>query len=136
MTNRYLLGAGVALAVALGGAQAHAQLRGVFPPPGTPGAFYIGPEGGWTKLTNQTDTINGQIVTGTGGAALSIPRRTITANFDSGFNVGGRLGYQWGPWRFEEEYNYRRNGLSSLSAPEYSETRSLAAGSSPGSAFR
>src|SRR6266404_5336496 len=116
MTNRYLLGAGVALAVALGGAQAHAQLGGVFPPPGTPGAFYIGPEGGWTKLTNQTDTINGQIVTGTGGAALSIPRRTITANFDSGFNVGGRLGYQWGPWRFEEEYNYRRNGLSSLSA--------------------
>src|SRR5438309_1328233 len=116
MTNRFLLGAGVALAVALGGAQAHAQLGGVFPPPGTPGAFYIGPEGGWTKLTNQTDTINGQIVTGTGSAALSIPRRTITANFDSGFNVGGRLGYQWGPWRFEEEYNYRRNGLSSLSA--------------------
>src|SRR5947209_20312310 len=89
MTNRYLLGAGVALAVALGGVQAHAQLGGVFPPPGTPGAFYIGPEGGWTSLTNQTDNINGQIVTGPGGAALAIPRRSITANFDSGFNVGG-----------------------------------------------
>ena len=32
MTNRYLLGAGVALAVALGGAQAHAQLT-LMPPP-------------------------------------------------------------------------------------------------------
>ena len=49
MTNRCLLGAGVALAVALGGAQAQAQL---FPwnQTGVPGAFYIGPEGGWTSL--------------------------------------------------------------------------------------
>jgi OmpA-OmpF porin, OOP family len=116
MTNRCLLGAGVALAVALGGVQAHAQFGGLFPPPGTPGAFYIGPEGGWTSLPNQTDTINGRIVTGPGGAALSLPRRSVTANFDSGFNVGGRVGYQWGPWRFEEEYSFRRNGLSSLSA--------------------
>ena len=48
MTNRRLLGAGVALAVALGGVQAHAQL---FPwnQPGVPGAWYIGPEGGWPK---------------------------------------------------------------------------------------
>src|SRR6202022_189034 len=113
MTNRCLLGAGVALAVAFAGAQAHAQF---WPPPGTPGAFYIGPGGGWTSLSNETDTINGRIVTGTGGAALSLPRRSPTANFDSGFNVGGRVGYQWGPWRFEEEYNYRRNGLSSFSA--------------------
>ena len=45
MTNRCLLGAGVALAVAFGGAQAHAQL---FPwnQPGATGAWYIGPEGG------------------------------------------------------------------------------------------
>ncbi len=113
MTNRYLLGAGVALAVAFGGAQAHAQF---WPPPGTAGAWYIGPEGGWTSLTNQTDHINGRIVTGPGGAALSLPARSVTANFDSGFNVGGRVGYQWGPWRLEEEYNYRRNGLSSFSA--------------------
>src|SRR5438132_122970 len=116
MTNRFLLGAGVALAVALGGVQAHAQLGGLFPPPGTPGAFYIGPEGGWTKLTDQTDTINGRIITGFPGQALSVSRRSITANFDSGFNVGGRVGYQWGPWRLEEEYSYRRNALSSLSA--------------------
>jgi opacity protein-like surface antigen len=113
MTNRYLLGAGVALAVALGGAQAHAQLT-LMPPPGTPGAFYIGPEGGWTSLSSQTDTTSGQIVRGTGGAALAVASRSATANFDSGFNVGGRGGYQWGPWRLEEEYSYRRNGLSSF----------------------
>ena len=47
MTNRSLLGAGIALAVAFGGAQAHAQLF----PAGAPGAWYIGPEGGWTSLT-------------------------------------------------------------------------------------
>jgi OmpA-OmpF porin, OOP family len=115
MTNRFLLGAGAALAVAFGGVQAHAQLGGLFPPPGTPGAFYIGPEGGWTKLTDQTDTVNGRIVTGPGPNAFSVQRRSFNANFDSGFNVGGRVGYQWGPWRFEEEYSYRRNALSSLS---------------------
>ena len=41
MTNRCLLGAGVALVVAFGGVQAHAQLF----PPGAPGARYIGPVG-------------------------------------------------------------------------------------------
>src|SRR6516225_1236825 len=55
MTNRYLLGAGVALAVVFGGAQANAQWW----PTGAPGFWYIGPEGGWTKLTNQTDTTLG-----------------------------------------------------------------------------
>src|SRR5262249_770741 len=53
MTNRYLLGAGVALAVALGGAQAHAQ--SVWWPTGTPWAWYIGPEGGWSKLPNNNN---------------------------------------------------------------------------------
>jgi len=60
--------------------------------------------------------VNGRIVTGPGGAALSINRRSFNASFDSGFNVGGRVGYQWGPWRFEEEYSYRRNGLSNSGA--------------------
>src|SRR5205809_827590 len=113
MTNRCLLGAGVALAVAFGGVQAHAQLQ-MFPGPGTPGAFYIGPEGGWTALTDQTDTVNARTQTGPGGAALAVPRGTLNGSFNSGFNVGGRLGYQWGPWRFEEEYSYRNSGLSSL----------------------
>jgi outer membrane protein OmpA-like peptidoglycan-associated protein len=110
MTNRYVLGAGVALAVAFGGVQAHAQLF----PTGAPGAWYIGPEGGWTKLTNQTDTISSSSFTGPGGATFSVPGANPTANFDSGFNVGARAGYQWGPWRFEEEYSYRHSGLSSF----------------------
>jgi OOP family OmpA-OmpF porin len=33
---------------------------------------------------------------------------------DEGFDVGGRLGVKQGPWRFEGEFNYRRNGLSEI----------------------
>src|SRR5262245_20507444 len=62
MTNRCLLGAGVALAVALGGAQAHAQLGWLAPPPGSWSGFYIGPEGGWTALTGQTSTTNARTI--------------------------------------------------------------------------
>jgi len=80
-----------------------------------PGAFYVGPEGGWTALTNQTDSTNGRtIVAPNRGFVGTIAPRSQTASFDSGFNVGARLGYQWGPWRIEEEYNYRNNGLSGL----------------------
>ncbi len=110
MTNRCLLGAGVALAVALGGIQAHAQLF----PYGAPGAWYIGPEGGWTSLTSQTDTTSAVSFTGPGAATFTVPSFGPQANFNSGFNVGARGGYQWGPWRFEEEYSYRHNGLSSF----------------------
>ena len=50
MRNGCLLGAGVALAVAFGCAQAHAQVMGQsFFGPYPPGAFYLGPEGGWTR---------------------------------------------------------------------------------------
>src|SRR5271166_1797660 len=98
MRNRYLLGAGVALAMAFGGAQAHAQW-GPYP-----GAFYIGPEGGWTSLSNQNDT-----VPALGGFPLG---NRQGQSYNSGFNAGARGGYQWGPWRFEEEYSYRNNGLS------------------------
>jgi OOP family OmpA-OmpF porin len=115
MTNRYLLGAGVALAVALGGAQAHAQL---FPwnQPGVAGAWYIGPEGGWTSLTsNNSGTVTGVHFTGPNGGTFTTPGvANPQRNFDSGFNVGARGGYQWGPWRLEEEYSYRHNQLSSL----------------------
>ena len=33
-----------------------------------------------------------------------------TARFNGGFNTGVRGGYEWGPWRVEEEYSYRQNG--------------------------
>jgi OmpA-OmpF porin, OOP family len=120
MINRCLLGAGVALAVALGGVQAHAQFNMFGPYP--PGSFYLGPEGGWTSLSSRTST---------GHVTVSVPPHTLlnrtgkrrvetlsyneTTNFNSGFNAGARAGYEWGPWRFEEEYSYRNNGLSSFS---------------------
>src|SRR6516225_2338536 len=65
MTNRCLLGAGVALAVAFGCVQAHAQL---FPwnQPGVAGAWYIGPEGGWTSLTSQSESTSSVHFTGPG----------------------------------------------------------------------
>jgi len=102
MRNRCLLGAGVALAVLFGCAQANAQLLMM---PSGPGAWYFGGEGGWTHLNNQTDSVAG---------ALPAHGASLTTNFDEGFNVGARAGYQWGPWRFEEEYSFRWNKASSL----------------------
>jgi OOP family OmpA-OmpF porin len=65
---------------------------------GMPVQVYLGGEGGWTYLPNQTDHTN------------------LPANFhvryDSGFNAGARLGLQWNNWRLEEEYNYRENNNS------------------------
>jgi opacity protein-like surface antigen len=60
--------------------------------------YYIGAQGGWTGLPYQTDTIE--------------DRRPIPVQFDAGYNVGARGGYQLGPWRFEEEYGYRRNNVA------------------------
>ena len=110
MTNRCLLGAGVALAVAFGGVQAHAQ--SVWWPTGTPWAWYIGPEGGWTSLTSQSETTSAVHFTGPNNGTFNTPGFNATPNTDSGFNVGARGGVQWGPWRLEEEYSYRRNSLS------------------------
>ena len=66
--------------------------------PQTQAQFYIGAEAGWTGLPYQTDTIPG--VT------------SATVQFNSGFNAGVRGGYEWGAWRFEEEYSYRQNGVA------------------------
>jgi OmpA-OmpF porin, OOP family len=104
MQNRFLLGAGLALAVALGGADANAQFFGPYPP----GAFYLGPEGGWTHLTSQNPNLT--VVAPSGTVVTNQVSRQI--NFNSGFNAGGRIGYMWGPWRFEEEYSYRYNSIS------------------------
>jgi OmpA-OmpF porin, OOP family len=99
MRNRCLLGAGVALGVAFGCAQAHAQLMVM---PSGQGSWYIGGEGGWTSLEDQT------------GKASLPPVGSVKEGFDSGYNVGGRLGYEWGPWRFEEEFRYQNNGVKSI----------------------
>jgi OmpA-OmpF porin, OOP family len=97
MSNRFLLGvAGVVLAAGLGSADAGAQLFGM---PGGPGSFYVGGEGGWTWL-NDTD-INLRAVSG-------------KEKFDGGPVVGLRAGYEWGPWRLEEEFAYRINPITGV----------------------
>jgi opacity protein-like surface antigen len=65
--------------------------------------YYIGAQAGWTGLPYQTDTIEGV--------------GPIPVQFNAGYNVGARGGYRLTPWRFEEEYSYRRNGVA-----EYNES--------------
>ena len=64
--------------------------------------YYIGAQGGWTGLPYQTDTIEGL------GA--------VPVEFDAGYNIGVRGGYQLGPWRFEEEFSYRDNDTAKFGA--------------------
>jgi len=59
--------------------------------------FYIGAEGGWTSLPDQDITVRGLFST--------------SLRFNSGYNAGMRVGYEWGAWRFEEEYSYRHNNV-------------------------
>jgi len=68
--------------------------------------FYLGGEAGWNVLEDQTNR------------AAGAP--SVRAKFDSGYAAGARAGYEWGPWRFEEEYTYRNNGLNSLSVGPFS----------------
>ena len=98
MRKRYLLGAGIALAMAFSWASAQAQL---FVMPSGPGALYFGIEGGWTHLEDAKGNIAGI---------------GVTQRFDEGFNVGARAGYEWGPLRFEEEFNFGENKNTRLSA--------------------
>ena len=63
---------------------------------------YIGAQAGWTGLPYQTDTIEGL--------------GPVSVQFNAGYNVGARGGYQLGPWRFEEEYSYRRNNAAEYDA--------------------
>src|SRR4051794_29105757 len=93
MKTRYLMGAGLALAVAFGWSQANAQW---FPLPSGPMSYYIGVEGGYTGL----DDASGRIV----GTGLGLKER-----FDDGYNVGGRVGVEWGSWRFEGEVRLQHN---------------------------
>src|SRR6516162_4968024 len=108
MKSRYLLSAGVALALAFGSAEANAQSSYSMWGWTYPYAFYIGPEGGWTALQNQNNNVTNI------PNNLGIPGKN-NVQFDSGFHAGVRAGVQWGPLRAEEEYSYRHNGLSCFS---------------------
>ena len=94
MRSRFLIGAGAALALALSWGNAQAQM---FASPAGPGAFYFGGEGGWTSLETPQSG--------------SAPGTVVEQNFSDGYNVGVRAGYEWGPWRLEEEFNFRQNGI-------------------------
>jgi outer membrane protein OmpA-like peptidoglycan-associated protein len=97
MRNRFLLGAGVALAVTLSGAAgAQAQFLSA---PGEPGAFYVGGEGGWSWLQNADARSRGV---------------TVKEHFKGGPAAGLRAGYEWGPLRIEEEFAYRINDMKSF----------------------
>jgi len=101
MRNRFLLGAGVALAVALSWADARAQL---LVPPSGPGTWYFGGQVGWTSLDSQS-----------GGFATTNGTATrLRESWNDGLNTGVRSGYEWGPWRFEEEFNFQTNSLTGL----------------------
>jgi outer membrane protein OmpA-like peptidoglycan-associated protein len=91
MSRRITLAVGACAAVGLAMSVAGARAQ----------TFYLGGEAGWNVLENQSDRVSG-------GPSLR-------AKYDSGYAAGARAGYEWGPWRFEEEYTYRNNGLSSLS---------------------
>ena len=99
MRKRILLGAGVAIAMALSWADAQAQW---FVMPSGPGALYFGIEGGWTALTDNISDRVGSV--------------KLTERLSDGFNVGARAGYEWGPIRFEEEFSFANNHATRLAA--------------------
>ncbi|MFI4947432.1 MAG: OmpA family protein [Alphaproteobacteria bacterium] len=91
MSMRIVTAAGALLAVAVVMSVTSARAQ----------TFYLGGEAGWSVLENQIDRAPG------------LP--AVRKQFDSGFAAGARAGYEWGPWRLEEEYIYHSNDLSSLS---------------------
>jgi opacity protein-like surface antigen len=66
--------------------------------PNAEAQYYIGAQAGWTGLPYQTDMIDGL--------------GSVPVQFNAGYNVGARGGYQLASWRFEEEYSYRRNNVA------------------------
>jgi OOP family OmpA-OmpF porin len=68
-----------------------------------PDGLYAGGKAGWTHL-------------GTVDAVTHLEGGTSTDrdHHAEGFDVGARLGVKEGPWCFEGEFNYRRNGLDSI----------------------
>ena len=106
MSKHFLLGAGIAAAMALSWADAKAQLFNAPLVPGG-GAWYFGIEGGWTDLNNASSRLSINNVTGV--------NRSFTERYDSGYNIGARAGYEWGPFRLEEEFNFGTNHLNNAS---------------------
>jgi opacity protein-like surface antigen len=90
--------AGLVSLVAAVSASAAAFAQVQFMPAG-PGFFYVGGEAGWTSLFDAH-------------ASATIPvigHRHDHESWDNGYAAGMRAGYEWGPWRLEEEFRYQRN---------------------------
>ena len=62
--------------------------------------LYLGVEGGWANLEDQRNRLNTPV------------KPNVRSRFDDGYAVGARIGYEMGPWRLEEEYQYRNNDLN------------------------
>jgi len=97
--RKSLLGAGIALAVALSWADAQAQFLAM---PSGPGAWYFGGEGGWTTLDSPE---TGKHLGG-----------KWSQSFSDGYNLGIRAGYETGPWRFEEEFRFQQGGITHVTS--------------------
>jgi opacity protein-like surface antigen len=74
-----------------------------------PGSFYVGAQGGWTSLETVSNTGHPDDI----GPFVGQNSESLES-FRDGFNVGGRAGFQMGPWRLEGELSYRRNDTQSL----------------------
>jgi opacity protein-like surface antigen len=77
-----------------------------FVTPSGPGTLYFGVEGGWTHLDDVKASVGNSV--------------GINQKYDEGFNIGARAGYEWGPLRFEEEFNFGNNHLNKLSGAGFS----------------
>ena len=93
----------MSMRITLAASAALALMATVFIADATAQILYFGGEGGWSHLNNRSDRF------------LVPHAASVRARFDEGFAAGARVGYEMGPWRFEEEYTYRDNGLDKLS---------------------
>ena len=89
-----------------------------------PGGLYIGAQGGWTSLETVTNDGHPQRI-----GPFAGQNAQSVESFDSGFNVGGRAGFQSGPWRFEGELSYRANDSNHLQMVSPSNRPGRSAGS-------
>ena len=98
MRKGFLLGAGVAIAMAFSWASAQAQW---FVTPSGPGALYFGVEGGWTSLVDTTND----------GRFGNV---SITRKFDSVLTSGPAAATNGAHCASEEEFSYANNQGSSV----------------------
>lgn len=69
--------------------------------------FFAAGEGGWSHLMDKRTFSEGSP-----NSAGPQPGLGVQDLWGAGYAVGARLGYQWGPWRLEEEAVFRDNPLS------------------------